>query len=639
MIDQSTVEKIFAASRIEEVVADYVQLKRRGVNYIGCCPFHNEKTPSFTVSPAKGICKCFGCGKGGNAVNFLMELEQISYYEALKQLAKKYHIEVIETERSPEQMQQQTDRESMMVVTEFAQQHFASVMLSTQEGQSVGLGYFRERGFRDDIVQKFGLGYCRDIRDGFTKAALEKGFKLEYLEKTGLSIVKEGYNADRFRARVIFPIHSVSGKAIAFGGRTLSSDKKVAKYVNSPESEIYSKSSSLYGIFQAKNSILKEDKCILVEGYTDVLSLHQAGVENAVASSGTSLTENQIKLIKRFTPNVTVIYDGDQAGIKASFRGIDMLLSQGLNVRVVLLPEGEDPDSFSKGKPSEEVKKMLAETETDFMRFKTQVLISESGGDPIQKASAINDIIQSLSVIPDTVARSVYIEELSLLMQISKQVLEDALKGKISSAQPAKKTAQQKPRQAALPKPPKISATEAHEREICRLLVMYADTEINRYFADGHEIIITVKDYICNEIIDGGMMLVNPELQKIIDSYLSFAADGQTAAVTKMVQSPDSQISGFMATVFAADDKQRLHRIWTKNENLVLEEAAVLHELLPDVINSYKEKRISAEIEDLLTKLKAQIPEDEGLELLNRLHQLNKFKTLIAKSLKNRAIN
>lgn len=355
MIDQSTIDRIYETAQIVEVVGDFVSLKRRGTNYVGLCPFHNEKTPSFSVSPSRGIYKCFGCGRGGNAVNFIMEHEGLSYYEALRYLARKYNITIVEKEATPEDIALKNERESLLVVTAFAGRFFHETLVSTDEGRAVGLSYFRERGIRDDMIERFQLGYAPENRHAFTDAALEGGYKSEFLVKTGLTIERDGQFFDRFAGRVMFPIHSLSGQIIAFGGRTLFSDKSVAKYINSPESEIYHKSKTLYGIFQARKAIMQHDKCYLVEGYLDVISMHQAGIENVVASSGTSLTNDQIRLIKRFTNNITIVYDGDPAGITAALRGIDMVLEEGLNVRIVLLPEGDDPDSFCRAHHPSEV--------------------------------------------------------------------------------------------------------------------------------------------------------------------------------------------------------------------------------------------------------------------------------------------
>src|SRR5512133_1523936 len=417
MIDRPTIERILDAAQITEVVQEFVQLKKRGVNYLGLCPFHNEKTPSFTVSPAKEISKCFGCGKVGNSVNFIMEHEHLSYPEALKYLAKKYHIEVIEKELTQEELEKQNERESLLVVSAYAARQFTENLFHTDEGISVGLTYFKERGFRQDTLKKFEVGYSFEKRDSFSLKAISDGYKTDFLVKTGLSIQHEDRVFDRFAGRVMFPIHSLSGQVLGFGGRVLKTDVKTAKYLNSPESEIYHKSRILYGIFQARKTITQEDKCYLVEGYTDVMSLHEAGIENVVASSGTSLTVEQVRLIKRFTPNITILYDGDAAGIKASIRGIDLVLEEGMNVKIVLLPNNEDPDSLSKKISNEEFLKYLGENETDFIRFKTQLLLEEAASDPVRKANLIRDIVRSIAVIPDMITRTVYIKECSLVLE------------------------------------------------------------------------------------------------------------------------------------------------------------------------------------------------------------------------------
>lgn len=424
MIDQATIDKIMAATDIVDVVSDFVSLRRRGANYWGLCPFHDDRSPSFSVSPSKGVCKCFSCGKGGSAIHFIMEHEQLSYYEALKYLAKKYNIEVHEKELSDEERQKRSERENMFVINTFAQEFFSKSLLETDEGRSVGLAYFKERGFNEDIIRKFGLGYSPEKRDALAVEAQKRGYKIDYLLKTGLC--REGQNGriyDLFSGRVMFPVYSVSGKVVAFGGRILKSGVKISKYFNSPESDIYHKSDELYGIYQAKRAIEKERRCYLVEGYTDVLSMHQSGIENVVASSGTALTHGQIRLIHRFTDNITVLYDGDAPGIKASLRGIDLLLQEGLNIKVVLLPDGEDPDSFSKSQSAESFTRYIKEHETDFIRFKTQLLLEDAGEDPIKRADIISNIVESISLIPDAIVRSVYVQECSRLLQIDEQIL------------------------------------------------------------------------------------------------------------------------------------------------------------------------------------------------------------------------
>lgn len=424
MIDQATIDKIMAATDIVDVVSDFVSLRRRGANYWGLCPFHDDRSPSFSVSPSKGVCKCFSCGKGGSAIHFIMEHEQLSYYEALKYLAKKYNIEVHEKELTDEERQKRSERENMFVVNTFAQEFFSKSLLETDEGRSVGLAYFKERGFNEDIIRKFGLGYSPEKRDALAVEAQKRGYKIDYLLKTGLCReTQEGRIYDLFSGRVMFPVYSVSGKVVAFGGRILKSGVKISKYFNSPESDIYHKSDELYGIYQAKRAIEKERRCYLVEGYTDVLSMHQSGIENVVASSGTALTHGQIRLIHRFTDNITVLYDGDAPGIKASLRGIDLLLQEGLNIKVVLLPDGEDPDSFAKSQSAESFTRYIKEHETDFIRFKTQLLLEDAGEDPIKRAAIISNIVESISLIPDAIVRSVYVQECSRLLQIDEQVL------------------------------------------------------------------------------------------------------------------------------------------------------------------------------------------------------------------------
>lgn len=409
MIDRQTIDKILDAAQIVDVVSDFVTLRKRGVNYIGLCPFHDEKTGSFIVSPAKGIFKCFGCGKGGGPVHFIMEHEQLDYPSALKYLAKKYHIEVVEKELTPEEQQSQSDREAMFALNTWAQSYFTQQMNNTEDGRAIGLSYFRSRGFTDETIAKFGLGYCLDKSDAMTMTALHSGYKADFIEKCGLGSRRDnGTWYDRFRGRVIFPVHTLAGKVVAFGGRVLKKDDKTAKYVNSPESEIYHKSNELYGIYFAKQSIVKQDRCFLVEGYTDVISMHQAGITNVVASSGTSLTPGQIRLIHRFTPNITVLYDGDAAGIKASIRGIDLLLEEGMNVKVVLLPDGEDPDSFAQNNNASDFIDFIDKNQVDFIRFKIQLLLDEVGDDPLKRSQLTQDIARSIALIPDTSTRQEY---------------------------------------------------------------------------------------------------------------------------------------------------------------------------------------------------------------------------------------
>lgn len=432
MIDRETVDRILDTADIVDVVSDFVSLRRSGANFKGLCPFHDEKTPSFMVSPAKQICHCFGCGKGGSPVNFVMEHEQMSYVEALRYLAKKYNIEIHEKELTNEEKAAQTERESMLVINDFAAQWFEDQLFNSQEGKDVGLSYFYERGFNDATIKKFHLGYSPQDSKAFYTAAIGKGYNKKYLFDVGLCIDdRRGEGFDRFHGRVMFPVMNIAGKIIAFGGRTLKKTKDIAKYFNSPESTVYVKNRELYGLFQSKRAIVKEDKCFLVEGYTDVISMHQAGIENVVASSGTSLTEGQIRAIHRFTTNVTVLYDGDSAGIKASLRGIDMLLAEGLNIKVLLLPEGEDPDSFARTHSASELKQFIADNETDFISFKTKILLEGTERDPIKRAAVIGDVVKSISVIPDAITRSIYAKECSIQLGIGEEVLLQDIKKNI----------------------------------------------------------------------------------------------------------------------------------------------------------------------------------------------------------------
>ncbi|MFT5819710.1 MAG: DNA primase [Crocinitomix sp.] len=424
MIPKQTIDEIYQTARVEEVIGEFVQLKKSGSNYKGKSPFVDERTPSFMVSPAKQIWKCFSTSKGGNVVSFLMEAEHFTYVEALKWLANKYNIEIKEDrQRTPEEIEATTVRENLSIINEFAKNTFHENLTKHPKGRAIGLSYFVERGFREDIIEKFQLGYCLDESEGFTKVALAKNYKLDFLVKAGLTKVKDNRSFDFYRGRVMFPIHSIAGKVLGFGGRTLKADKKIAKYFNSPESELYNKSKILYGLYFAKNTIIKYDNCFLVEGYTDVISMYQAGVENVVSSSGTSLTSDQIKLIKRYTENITILYDGDAAGIKASFRGIDMILSEGLNVKVVLFPDGEDPDSFAKKSTTEELKEYIAENAKDFIVFKSDVLLKDAGNDPLKKAQLINDIVGSVAVIDNAIKRQIYSKECANIFDISEQTI------------------------------------------------------------------------------------------------------------------------------------------------------------------------------------------------------------------------
>lgn len=546
MIDKSTVAQILEAADIVEVVSDFVSLKRRGANYIGLCPFHNEKTPSFSVSKAKGICKCFSCGKGGSPVNFIMEHEQLSYYEALKYLAKKYHIEIKERELTDAEREVQSERESMLIINEFASGFFENQLHDTTEGHEIGLSYFYERGFSDITIKKFQLGYSPESRDALYKAAMEKGYNRKFLFSTGLCMENShGQGTDRFRGRVMFPVLNVAGKVIAFGGRTLKKD--LAKYVNSPESSVYKKSNELYGLFQAKQAIVKKEKCFLVEGYTDVISMHQAGIENVVASSGTSLTEGQIRLIHRFTDNVTVLYDGDAAGIKASLRGIDLLLAEGLNIKVMLLPDGDDPDSFARKHNALEFQQYIDENEVDFLTFKTRILLEGTRNDPIKRSAVISDIVKSIAVIPFQITQAVYIKECSRMLDIDEKVLlrevqKSVVQNKEKEFDRRKKENQEStvstvtentpgnPEAATAEDTAPIADKVGHadsryntilhpyEEEVIRYLIKYGMAELCLGLTpEGESCYITVLDYIDNELSMDAMQFSNPIFSKIYD--------------------------------------------------------------------------------------------------------------------------
>ena len=554
MIDRPTIERILDAAQIVDVVQEFVPLKKRGVNYLGLCPFHNEKTPSFTVSPSKEIFKCFGCGKVGNSVNFVMEHEHLTYPEALKYLARKYHIEVVEKELSKEELEKQNERESLLIVTSYAARQFTENLFQTDEGISVGLAYFKERGFRQDTLKKFEVGYSFEKRDAFSKKAIEDGYRTDFLVKTGLSIQHEDRIFDRFSSRVMFPIHSLSGQVLGFGGRILKTDPKSAKYLNSPESEIYHKSRILYGAYQARKAITQEDKCYLVEGYTDVLSLHEANVENVVASSGTSLTQEQVRLIKRFTQNITILYDGDAAGIKASIRGIDLVLEEGMNVKIVLIPDNEDPDSYSKKLSNEEFSKFLRENETDFIRFKTQLLLSEANNDPVKKADLIRDVVKSIAVIPEAITRTVYIKECSTVLEVAEPIIYHEVN----------KLRQQKnfqdrnkyPGPEDLPVPPLViikpitreTVTYYSEKEIIRLLLKFGSMEFERTMNkdDGKEELITVADFIVREITSDDLLFNDHVCSKIFADFSFDSQHGLIQAIsnllnTKTLRSPACQ--------------------------------------------------------------------------------------------------
>ena len=624
MIDPSTVQKIFDAADIYDVVSDFVSLKKRGTNYIGLCPFHNEKTPSFNVSPAKGLYKCFGCGKGGNAVNFIMEHEQMSYVEALKFLANKYHIPVEEKELTDEQRREQTERESMLIVTEYANKYFQYQLWHTDEGRSVGLGYLHQRGISDDMIRAFGLGYNPEAWGAFTNTALEKGYKKEFLLKTGLSIDNERGAFDRFRARVIFPVQDLAGKVIAFGGRTMTTDKKVAKYLNSPESDIYHKSKTLYGIYLAKRSIIQHDRCILVEGYTDVISFHAKGVENVVASSGTSLTVEQIRLIHRLTPNVTIIYDGDAAGIKASLRGIDLVLEEGLNVRVLLLPDGEDPDSFARAHSPEELAHFIATNETDFISFKTKLLLNAAGDDPVERARLITDIVRSISKIPNEITRSVYVRETAKLMNVEERVLyTEIAKIRIAAAEHTP-VREQSPTPVTPKTPPATTPCEIEEITLIRYLLHFGTETLYEEEVNGYTRNVTVGEFILRELAVDDLELVNPLFRTIQTEYASHLETPDFQPARHFIAHPDTRISTIAANVLS--EPYELSKIWHKMESYVETEEMRLTEILPKVVDNYKMSRIdmlSREVDQQILDLQSHPDNDRLIALLKQKNIIN----------------
>ncbi len=645
MIDKQTVDRIFEAAQITEVVQDFISLKKRGVNYLGLCPFHGEKTPSFTVSPVKGIYKCFGCGKGGNAVNFIMEHETLSYYEALKYLARKYHIEVIEKQESEEEIAQKNERESLIVVSEFAGKYFHDILYKHHEGLAIGLAYFKERGISEGMILKFMLGYSLEKRDAFTQSAIKNGYKLEYLVKTGLTIEKENYTFDRFAGRVMFPIHSLSGQVIGFGGRILKTDKNTAKYLNSPESELYHKSKVLYGMFQAKQSISKHDKCFLVEGYTDVISMHQAGIENVVASSGTSLTEEQIRQIKRFTNNLTILYDGDSAGIKAAIRGIDMVLEQGLNVKVLLLPENEDPDSFAHKNSASEVLKFIAENESDFVLFKTRLLMNDAKNDPVQKASLINDIIRSVAIIPDAITRSVYVRECAGILHAEESLLFTEIakirRNKFEQKYQVKLPEAISLRTEQLIISPKNYEGEVQEREIIRLLLNYHNYILNSGQIDNTEDkwIDTVAHYIIREIENDELEFVHPVYKAILFEISSLVNHSEEIDEKYFTHHPDNTISSVAVDLLTT--KHELSRIFKKGGSFIETEEMKLQELVLNTVLDFKSKKIIYALKEAqLQLLEAQQMSDsiKVEEFQTKIQNLNTLKKTFAKSLGNRTI-
>lgn len=652
MIDRETVDRIYAAANIVDIIGDYVTLKRKGVNYQACCPFHNEKTPSFVVSPSKGVFKCFGCGKGGNAVTFLMEHEGISYPEALKMVAKRYGIEVKEKELTEEDVRRNDDRESMFALNSWAADYFANYLHHEPDGMNIGMSYFRQkRGMTDATIKKFGLGFCPVNGSQMSKDALAAGYKKEFLVSTGLSLEREsdGSLYDRFRDRVIFPVHNISGRIVAFGGRTLRTDKKVAKYQNSPESEIYSKKRELYGLYFAKKAIQQLDFAIMVEGYTDVISMHQAGVENVVSSSGTSLTTEQIRLLNRFTRNITVIYDGDPAGIHASLRGIDMILKEGMNVRVVLLPEPEDPDSFARSHTATEVQEFIRANEQDFLAFKAKLLLQEAAGDPIRKAALISDMVQSIVQIPDPIQRSVYIKECARIMDIDENILISEVARKRMASTGDREADEFMRRQATLRRAeaaePTVefvkqvevgSSPEALELELVKYLLKYGHCSFE--FKEGRTMVqCNVAEEIFLELDSDNLTFRNPLYNKILATYREqwkLLGVGTEVPMHFFLNHSDPEVCNVSVDILTSDDNYVASDLWRRMDIHVESDAEMLAIGVPKAVTLYKSKVVESYIKQWREKLADEsLSEEQVGEVIQKLAGLNKVKVSIARKL------
>ena len=640
MIKKETIDAIFEAARVEEVIGDFVQLKKSGSNYKGLSPFVNEKTPSFMVSPAKQIWKDFSSGKGGNAISFIMEHEHFSYPEALRYLANKYQIEIEETEQSDEEKQALNERESLFVVSEFAKKYFHDVLLKTDEGLAIGHSYFKERGFTEETIKTFQLGYSPDQWDAFTKEALGKGYQLEFLEKTGLTIVKEGKTFDRFKGRVMFPIQSMSGRVLGFGGRILTTDKKAAKYLNSPESDIYYKSKVLYGIFHAKQEIASKDNCYLVEGYTDVIQMHQAGIKNVVASSGTALTPDQIRLINRLTKNITVLFDGDAAGMRASLRGIDLILEAGMNVRVCTFPDGDDPDSFARKTPIDELQLYLKDNATDFIRFKADLLMKDAGNDPIKKADVIRDIVVSISKVPDYIQREVYVQQCASIMDISEEVLFSTLAqiGKKELQEANKKVMQERKMEVVKPEvqqaKEQIDILYLIERKIIEILLLYGNYEevFDEYeLKVEDEKVITDKIQVKRKVFDKVFLslqedevdMSNPTFQAILKNIIDFYHNNENWHLESYLAQVPRELSDEITSIIMDNERYELHD-WEKQNIFVKGKDLTVSQYVNETILTLR----SYLIFEIVEGLKKQIQEkpEKARDLLTDVVDYNQLK-------------
>ena len=652
MISKETIEKVFDQARVEEVIGDFVQLKRSGSNMKGLSPFVNEKSPSFMVSPVKQIWKDFSSGKGGNSVTFLMEHEHFTYPEAIKYLANKYGIEVEETIVSNEDIEQANEKESMYLVSEFARDYFHKTMLNTDEGQAIGLSYFKERGFSKETIEKFQLGYSPDIWDAFTKEALGKAYKLEYLEKTGLTIIKQedGKTFDRFKGRVMFPIQSMSGRVLGFGGRILTNDKKAAKYLNSPESEIYYKSKVLYGIYQAKQAIAKQDNCYLVEGYTDVIQFNQSGIENVVASSGTALTPDQIRLVNRLTNNITVLFDGDAAGLRASIRGIDLILEAGMNVKVCSFPDGEDPDSFAKNNSYEVLKQYLDENSKDFIQFKADLLVKEANNDPIKKAELIRDMVQSISKISDQIKREVYIKECSRIMDISEDVLYNTLaqmlKKDISEAN--KKYTEEKKafevhKNNEQLQPEKINILYELEQKIIEILLIngsktddFTETFLSKdeagnivEFKETNTYKVYEKIYLALQ--EDEIELSNPMFKTIYSDIINYYNQNIEFEIDKYISQTSPEIANKITSILMLEERDILHK-WESRKIVVEDKNVNLAQSVNETILSYRWYLLNNIIEENKNNITSDVTIDNS-EILSTIKDYLSLTSVIAKNL------
>ncbi len=656
MIDRATIDRIYAAANIVDIIGDYVTLKKKGVNYQACCPFHNEKTPSFVVSPSKGVFKCFGCGKGGNAVTFVMEHESVSYPEALRMVAKRYGIEVEERAMTEEDVRRNNDRESMFALNGWASEYFSKYLTGNPEGKSVGLSYFsQKRGFSEATIRKFGLGFCSARGDALTQAALAAGYKEEFLVSTGLSIKREsdGRLYDRFRDRVMFPVHNISGRVVAFGGRTLRTDKSVAKYQNSPESEIYSKKRELYGLYFAKKAIQQQDFAIMVEGYTDVISMHQSGVENVVASSGTSLTTEQIQLLHRFTRNITVIYDGDSAGIHASLRGIDMILKEGMNVRVVLLPPEHDPDSFARAHTADEVHAYVREHEEDFLTFKAKLMLREAGSDPIKRSEVISDMVRSIVQIPDSIQRAVFIKECSRIMDVDEGVLVAEVARKRATQSGDREAGefirrQQMAMRREQPQPPADagfepdltkpavagSSVDALEREIVKYLLKSGHKSFE--VTEARNVVeINIAAEIFDNLDADAISFTNPIYDRILSLYRDKWREsgiGVEVPAQVFVNHPDPEVCNMAVDLLTSDDNYVPSEIWRRKDVHVESESEMLAVGVPKAIMLYRSKVVERMINEQRERLKDEtLSDEEQAECLMQLSKLNQVKLALAK--------